>query len=326
MKKYFIYTILIAFVATLSFTSCKKDEVPPSEEAVAYETLTTYLKSIDMDVNHVIKNANDQKFVMGAPADGDVSGKWVMDIRGVDDFAASHIAGAHNVKFSDILAAADGADKPILVVCYTGQTACYATSLLRLYGKTDAQALKWGMSGWNSEFDKWTANCGDPSDNGGWSTEAAAAGSFEAPSWSTSATDGATILQERIVAVVAAGFKTVKNTDVLANPANYYVNNYFSAAHYDGFGHVEGAVRVSPLLIDDFAKLDASANVVTYCYTGQTSAVITAYLNVCGFNASSLTFGVNGLTHSNSFWTAGDTDITNHWGFDSKPKDLPTVQ
>lgn len=324
MKKYFIYTILIAFVATLSFTSCKEDEVPVSEEAVAYETLTAYLKSESMDLNKIITNADGQKFVMGAPADGDVSGKWVMDIRGAADFAAGHIAGAHNVPFSDILAAADGVDAPILVVCYTGQTACYATSLLRLYGKTDTQALKWGMSGWNAAFDKWTGNCGDPSDNGGWSTTATEAGSFDAPTWSTTATDGATILQERIEAVVAAGFKTVSNTAVLDNPANYYVNNYFSAAHYDGFGHVEGAVRVSPLLIDDFDKLDASMNVVTYCYTGQTSAVITAYLNVCGFNASSLTFGVNGLTHSNSFWTAGD-GVTNHWGFDSNPKDLATV-
>lgn len=321
MKKFFIYTLLVAFVATFSFTSCK-DDGTGGEEAVAYQTLTTYLKSIDMDVNHVLKNANDQKFVMGAPADGNVSSKWVMDIRSAADFATAHIAGAHNVPFSNILTAAATADKPILVVCYTGQTACYATSLLRLYGYEDAQALKWGMSGWNAQFDKWTPNCGDAADNGGWSTTATEAGSFAPPSISTSTSDGAALLKERVEAVVAAGFKTASKGDVLANPSGYYVNNYFSAAHYEGFGHVEGAVRVNPLMIDDFNKLDPNGKVVTYCYTGQTSAVLTAYLRVCGFDAYSLTFGMNGMSHSNPFWTDGA--VTNHWGVDSNPKDLPT--
>ena len=101
MKKYLIYSLLIAFTATLTFTGCK--ETNTGGEAVAYETLTAHLKSIDMDLNHVIKNADGQKFVMGAPADGNVSGKYVMDIRSATDFAAGHIEGANNVKFTDIV-------------------------------------------------------------------------------------------------------------------------------------------------------------------------------------------------------------------------------
>jgi rhodanese-related sulfurtransferase len=324
MKKYFIYTILIAFVATLSFTSCKEDEIP-SEEAVAYETLTTYLKSADMDLGKVITNAAGQKFVMGAPTDGDVSGKWIMDIRSAAVFATGHIADAHNVAFSDILTAAATADKPILVVCFTGQTACYATSLLRLYGYEDTQALKWGMSGWSADFDSWSGKVGDLTTDANWTTDAADAGSFTAPSIVSSTTDGAALLQERVEAVVAAGFKTASNADVLANPGNYYVNNFFSEAHYTGFGHVKGAVRVSPLSIDACDKLDPNGKVVTYCYTGQTSAVITAYLNVLGFDAYSLTFGINGMATSSPFWTAGAEEIANHWGSNANPKNLLTV-
>ena len=324
MKKFFYYTLLLAFVASFSFTGCKyDDECDCSSENQAYETLTSYLKSIDMDLNHVLTNADGQKFVMGAPADGDLSGKWIMDIRGATDFNAAHIEGAHNVAFTDILTAAATADKPILVVCYTGQTACYATSLLRLYGFENAQALKWGMSGWNTQFDKWTPNCKDLTDDNNWTNAQFAATSFADPEINSTTTDGATLLQERVEAVVAEGFKTASNTDVLSNPAGYYVNNYFSADHYTGFGHVDGAVRVSPLLIDDFSSLDSEGKVVTYCYTGQTSAVITAYLRVCGFDAYSLTFGINGMSHSNSFWETGG--VTNHWGYDSNPKDLPTV-
>ena len=322
MKKYFIYTILFAFIATISFTGCKETET--GEESVAYETLTTYLKANDMDLDKIIVNTAGAKFVMAAPVDGNVSAKWGMDIRSAADFATSHIDGANNVAFGDILNAAAGADKPILIVCYSGQTACYATSLLRLYGYEDAQALKWGMSGWNATFDKWTANCKDLKSDDNWTTDVADAGSFDAPSWTSSSTDGATLLQERVEAVVAAGFKTAAGSDVLANPGNYYINNYFSDAHYTGFGHVDGAVRVLPLMIADCGKLDPSTPVVTYCYTGQTSAVVTAYLNVLGFDAKSLLYGINGMSHSNPFWTAGD-GVTNHWGFDSNPKDLPTV-
>ncbi|MEN8116417.1 MAG: rhodanese-like domain-containing protein [Bacteroidota bacterium] len=321
MKKFFIYSLLIAFVATFTFTGCKQDN--SGTEAAAYETLTTHLKSIDLDIDHVIKNADGQKFVMGAPVDGNVSSKWVMDIRSATDFAASHIEGAHNVAFSDILTEAATADKPILVVCYTGQTACYATSLLRLYGHEDAQALKWGMSGWNAQFDKWTPNCKDLTDGNNWTATAADAGSFNAPAINSTTTEGAALLKERVEAVVAGGFKAIAPDDVLANPGNFYINNYFSDAHYTGFGHVNGAVRISPLLINDCSKLDPSSTVITYCYTGQTSAVITAYLNVLGFDAKSLKFGVNGMTTSNPFWEAGS--VTNHWGFDSNPKDLPTV-
>jgi len=328
MKKYLIYSILFAFVATISFTGCKYDDTCDcTGSSAAYKTLTTHLKSIDMDLNHVIKNANGQKFVMGAPADGDLSGKWILDIRKASDFGTAHIAGAHNVAFTDILTAATGADKPILVVCYTGQTACYATSLLRLYGFEDTQALKWGMSGWNTTFDKWTANCKDLTTSSNWNSTVNASGSFSAPTWTSSTTDGASLLKERVEAVVKAGFKTVSNADVLASPDNYYVNNFFSDPHYKGFGHVNGAVRESPLLIDNFGSLDNEGKVVTYCYTGQTSAVITAYLNVCGFDAYSLTFGINGMSHSNPFWATGGTDgkpITNHWGHDSNPKDFPT--
>ena len=321
MKKYLIYSLLIAFVATLTFTGCK--DTNSGSEAVAYETLTTYLKSIDMDLDKVLTNADGAKFVMAAPADGNVSSKWVMDIRSATDFAAGHIEGAHNVAFSDILTTAAGADKPILVVCYTGQTACYATSLLRLYGYNDAQALKWGMSGWNPANDKWTANCNDLTSASNWTTDATEAGSFNAPVINTSTTDGAELLKERVEAVVAAGFKGVNGSDVLANPGNYYINNYFSEAHYTGFGHVNGAVRVNPLLLDDCTKLDPAAQVVTYCYTGQTSAVISAYLNVLGFDAYSLKFGINGMSKSNPFWTSGN--VTNRWGHDSNPKNLPVV-
>ena len=60
----------------------------------------------------------------------------------------------------------------------------------------------------------------------------------------------------------------------------------------------------------------ANAQVVTYCYTGQTSALLTACLRVLGYDAYSLKFGMNGLYNSNPSWTS------NKWSA-TVPKDYP---
>ena len=85
------------------------------------------------------------------------------------------------------------------------------------------------MSGWNAQFDKWTPNCKDLADDNNWTVSQFAPETFAAPDWSSSTTDGASLLQERVEAVVAAGFKTASGNEVLSNPGNYYINNYFSA-------------------------------------------------------------------------------------------------
>ena len=332
MKKISILFIGLLLIPSLFFTSCDRGDDPTDSPIIStpkFTLLKDYMVQSNLDIDQILTNTDGEKFVVGPPAssdlvDGFLSSYYIMDIRNNTDFLTAHVNGAKNVAFTNILTDASNATKPILIICYTGQTACYATALLRMYGYPHTQALKWGMSGWNATFDKWTANCKDLTTADNWTTDATAAGSFSAPAWSSTTTDGAALLKERVEATVAAGFKTASNADVLANPANYYINNFFSDAHYTGFGHVKGAVRVSPLTIDLFDGLDPAKEVVTYCYTGQTSAVITAYLNVVGFNAKSLTFGMNGMSVSNSFWTAGE-GVTNHWGFDSKPKDLPTV-
>lgn len=323
---------VVAFV----FTSCKKDDDDDNNnnnnnQTSASELLTTYLVDNDMDLNYVLTSLDGSvKFVVGAPADSAsvptfIAKYYIMDLRNATDFASGHIEGAVNVAFSDILtASANAGDKEILTVCYTGQTACYAAALLRLYGFPKAQALKWGMSGWNTTFDKWTASVGNLADgNANWNYDAAPSNvKYDAASISSTATDGASILLSQVEAVVADGFKTVTASDVITTPSNYFINNYFSEVDYLGFGHIAGAYRINPLVLSDesILNLDPEKEIVTYCYTGQTSAVVTAYLRVMGYDAYSLKGGMNALYNSSSQWTS------NQWGVDSNPKNLPYVQ
>ena len=52
--------------------------------------------------------------------------------------------------------------------------------------------------------------------------------------------------------------------------------------------------------------------IVVYCYTGQTSGFVTAYLNVLGYDVKSLLFGTNGMIYNSmvSAIEAGDATIT----------------
>jgi rhodanese-related sulfurtransferase len=319
MKRLATYLLVLLLATAFAFTGCKRGD---DNDFDAQKELTDYLVAQDLDINKIIDG-----FVMGAPADGDMSTYHVIDIRSAEDFGQGHIEGAINVPFASILTEAANATKPIIIACYTGQTATYAVSLLRLSGFTNAKALKWGMSGWNPVFANnakgWTGKTGNIADgHANWSYDAAPNNlTYESPVFTSTSTDPAEILRSRVALVISEGFKTVTPDDVLANPGSFFINNYFSEAHYLGFGHIAGAVRINPMLVGEgHVKFnDASKKVVTYCYTGQTSAAITSYLRVIGYDAYSMVFGMNKLFHSNTTWAA------NQWGVTDNPKQLPYV-
>ena len=337
MKKVKLLILAFFCVPVLFLSSCDRgDDINPENPILqpAFDVMTDYMLKNNLDLNNILSGPDGQvKFVTGAPALADLDAflnKYsILDIRNLEAFNTSHIQGAKNVAFADILTEADAASKQILVVCYTGQTACYATSLLRLSGHSNAQALKWGMSGWNTETaNSWYNNTGDEANgHGNWAANNAPANmTFDDPSFDIYSTDGADILRQRVEAVIAAGFKTAKGTDVLNSPENYFINNYFGDTDYGNFGHVKDAYRIKEELLlegNGYKGLDSDQNakVITYCYTGQTSAVTTAWLQVLGYDAYSMTFGMNGVFHSNPAWSS------NQWGVGSSvPKELPLVK
>ena len=328
MKKISLLLIGLLLIPSLFLTSCDKGEDPIVNTQPSFTVMKDYMITNNLDLNKILSSTDNVSFVVPAPADTDLqtflAKYYIIDIRSAADYASGHISGAKNVAFSNILAEGTLAGaKPVLVVCYTGQTACYATALMRLYGFKNTQALKWGMSGWSSTTaGAWNNNIGNIANgNANWSYDASPAVSvFTNPVITTLATQGEAILKNRVEAAVADGFKTIKGSDVLAAPSNYYINNYFSASDYLAFGHIKGANRINPLLLSDnsYLGLDPNAKIVSYCYTGQTSAIVTAFLRVLGYDAYSLSFGMNGLYHDNASWAS------NQWGVGSSvPKDLP---
>lgn len=312
MKKMIKYAILLAFVPVLFLSSCKEDE---PEAVNAYLTLKTYMATNALDLPDLAKNwiIDPKTVAMGGGIDSvnnTMPGYHVFDIRPATDYAAGHIKNAINVVLKDVVTtAANYKDKPICVVCFTGQTAGQAVMALRLSGFPNAVVLKWGMAGWNSAFKgPWVSNSGHEVQangniavgNANWVTTAApATGVFAEPVWTSTSTDGAAILKERVQAVLDAGFTTATGADVLANPANFQIINYWSNADYTTFGHFSGAYNVPVIsLAGDLVKaFDPSKDELVYCYTGQTSSIATFWLNVLGYKTKGIAFGANRLVY-----------------------------
>jgi len=305
------YWLLVFLFSGLVFVSCEKDD--DTNVINEAEVLIEYLESSDSPLQKDYVNSDLPSIMLAQDvrtlnATGDV---YIVDLRSAADFEAGHIQNAHNVALSDILTHLNNADlsgvDKIAVVCYTGQTAGYATSLLRIMGYDNAFSLKWGMSSWNEDFaGKWANNLGNTYATQFTSEVNTKGAEGELPNLSTGMETGQDILEARVNTLLTSsdeGFGAAKITsqEVFTNSDKYYIINYWPEAHYEDPGHIPGAIQYTPkqslALNADLKTLPTDKTIVVYCYTGQTSAFLTAYLRLLGYDAKSLLFGANGMIY-----------------------------
>lgn len=325
MRKLFGYFLVAMLIPAFILTGCKDSDDPDPVEQGNYTTLADYMTDNNMDLPALLDGwiidplLTTETNGIVDPTDYSVPDWTVFDIRKADDFALGHIKGAVNVALTDVITTAEELNNnqaKILVVCYTGQTAGRAVMALRLSGFPNAKVMKFGFSAWsdNSSFDKWTSNVSDNADGAAnWVTTAAPDLPISGyPTWTTTATDGATILSEKIAEMLANTSWNVTGAEALASPANYSIYNYWSETDYLNIGHLAGAYQVEPmsLTLETVSALNPENDNLVYCYTGQTSSVITAWLQVVGYNVQSINFGVNGLKYT----TLSDAGKP-HWHF-----------
>jgi len=301
MKKLTNYFLMLMIVPLLLLSGCKDDETPTPVEKGTFNDLKEFLVKNTLDLPDILNG-----WIVSAEAvHNNLGNYYIMDIRKPEDFANGHIEGAVNSSLANIVKDAQDVSKQIVVVCYTGQTAAHAVVALRLSGHSDAQVLKWGMSGWNPDFaSPWNSNVGNTADEfpNSWTTDATATPeTFSYPDWETNTTDPEAILKERVEEFLNNGFKGINSSDVLASPSDYFINNFWDQADVEKYGHIKGAYRIKPLSLagGQFKNMDPDKKIVTYCWTGQTSSMITAYLNILGYDAISLKFGANSMIHDN---------------------------
>jgi len=301
------FLFLAVLVIALTVTSCTKDPDPINEAEVLIEYLESDLSPLGKDYV-----STDLPSVMAATelqTLNAASQVYIIDIRSAADFTAGRITNAVNVEPANILTHIQGVNlanyQKVAVVCYTGQTSGWATSLLRLMGYSKAWSLKFGMCSWNQVFaSRWNnaiaAGNSQAANFVNTATAKPAAGNL--PLLSTGKTTGQEILEARVNAVLAEGFSaaSVTNATVFGNLAGYYIANYWPLAQYN-ISHIPGAVQYTPKesmkLAADLKTLPVDKPVAVYCYTGQTSAFLSAYLRVIGYDAKSILYGTNGMIY-----------------------------
>ncbi|MGE4290515.1 MAG: rhodanese-like domain-containing protein [Salinivirgaceae bacterium] len=302
MKKFNLLLFGFLFAILFVNTSCDKEETTKVNEA---ELLATYLETTDY-VNTYMPSIISATDVNSGNLVGSV---YIIDIRAAADFANGHIANAVNVTFGDLLNHMQTTDlsnyEKVAIVCYSGQTAAYGASLLRLAGYDKVFSMAFGMSSWNSAFaGSWNNNIGNSKGALFVTDESPKAAAGELPELTTGKNTGEEILATRIATLFTEGFDPAKisNAAVFDALESNYIVNYWPANHY-ALGHIPGAIQYTPKesmkLAADLKTLPTDKTVVVYCYTGQTSAYLTAYLRVLGYDAKSLLFGTNGMWYDN---------------------------
>lgn len=309
--KLFTKKLLILFLlGSLVFVSCKKDESEPVINEA--EVLAAYLESAESPLGKDYVNSDLQAIIPASEVNilNNTNKIYIIDIRSGEDFSKGHINNAVNVSFTGIYdhiktLNMDLYDK-VAIVCYTGQTSGYATSLMRIMGYAKVFSMKFGMCSWNSFFTGgWDQNIGNNFTSEFTNEPNIKAEKGAMPELNTGKKNAQEILESRLSILLAEGFgnsaASVSATSLFGNLSNYYIVNYWSENLYNDPGHVPGAIQYTPKesikLATDLKTLPNDQAIAVYCYTGQTSAQLVAYLRLLGYNAKSVLFGTNTMIY-----------------------------
>lgn len=260
--------------------------------------------------------------------DGDTDNDpYIISVRAPEDYAAGHIAGAVNIGLKELfdpaVLATLPADKQIVVTCYTGQTAAQAVAALNMAGY-DATSLSFGMSSWTQDPAVYVRRF-DPE-----KTPKDYATVTEAFEWSDETytmpeTLGATSAEAAFAYLAPNGPKLVAPDAVFENlndgdeTNDPFIISVRSEEDY-AKGHLPGALWASPKELftpEMLAKLPTDRQIVVYCYTGQTAGQVVGALNMLGYDAASMTYGMSG-------WTQDPDVYVKRFDPEKTPKDYPT--
>ncbi|MFP4556582.1 MAG: rhodanese-like domain-containing protein [Bacteroidales bacterium] len=303
MKRAYIFILSVSLAL---ITACGGAETPTKKAAldpsVAFDSLISYLEN-----NGDFINSPDVPSMISAAEVYNLldSNIYIIDTRRPDEFANAHIAHSVNVPFGQLLNHFETKIDPnsfskIVLVCNAGQTASYATSLLRLVGYNNVFTLKWGISSWHRETaeEKWLARISNKYSEFLERTTNIPKQPSDFPEIITTEQAGYAILRERVKKLFSEGYKPITlSVDTLFEPNhNFYIINYWPENFYNK-GHIPGAIRYQPKSSLHSSKqlntLPINQPVVIYCFTGQHSSYVTAFLRVLGYDAYTLSFGAN---------------------------------
>jgi rhodanese-related sulfurtransferase len=236
-------------------------------------------------------------------------GPYIVSSRKPEDYATGHIPGAVNLPESILFKPENLAklpkDSKIVPYCYTGHSGSQVTAMLNMCGY-DATNLLWGIMGWTTNTTVANKQFSDPGTD--LPTETTAnqlTGTHNFPTVDvTSSTNSLEIVRIACDNYATAGLKNIKAADLNAlitdgDSSNDPIIISVRKAEDYAKGHIPGAVNIAFTDVakrENLQKLDPDGQIVVYCYTGRTGSQATAILNVLGYNATNLLWGMSGWT------------------------------
>lgn len=243
---------------------------------------------------------------------------FLLDIRKKENYDKGHIEGATQVEFSEWATDANLSkypkDRKIIVICYTGNTAAQAVSVMRMLGY-DAVALKGGMEGWAPADAQSVANSLRAANNPVVMTPspetflgAPTGAVFDKPDdagYKEIAAKANTVFSAKDDPDYAGGaIAAAKLSEKLKDPAQkdkIYLLDIRKKEDYEKVGHIDGAVQMdfgAVAVPDNLSKLPKDKKIVIICYTGNTAAQAMSVLKMLGYDAGVLRYGMMGWTNT----------------------------
>lgn len=234
----------------------------------------------------------------------------IIDIRKPDDFNQGHINGSIRVDYTNLIDFFETKIEPnsftkIVLVCYSGESAGYATALLQILGYQNVYTLRFGSSAYTKKFaeDKWLKNISSDFQDKivldkspiGKKTNFPIIKSNQKPY---------EYLRSKSKELLQTPFSKHKLSakELFENPDKYYIISYWSPEMYEK-GHIPGSIQYTPKSSLHSSKLlntlPTNKPIVVYCNNGHQSAFIAAYLHLLGYDARSLAYGASSFMQDN---------------------------
>ncbi|MBN2875125.1 MAG: sulfurtransferase [Spirochaetales bacterium] len=266
----------------------------PATSALATSKANAYLADMPADI-YKLPQAD---LINKVKASEDIV---ILDIRQAADYNKGHVKGAINVPWGTSFGSALNylpTNKPVMVYCYTGQTAAQATTLLNVAG-VQARSVNLGFNLGISKVEgvgMFLEVTPRPLVASGAKYDPALKKIFETYFADLGKVTG-TIYANNIIAEEEAK----KLLD--SGAPNVQFVSVRSAADY-AKGHIKGAINVpwGKGMQTKFPALPRNKKLIVYCYTGQTAGQTVAALRLLGYDAVSLRGGMGMPANAPSGW------------------------
>jgi rhodanese-related sulfurtransferase len=303
---------LIVF-ASIFLSGCLKDN--PIETLKDMQDSAELLVYFETNGDYINSTSKMPSFVKASEVYSNLNKYLILDIRSKEKFRDGHIEGAINIEMKDLFdfvsRMSDSLYQKIVIVSSTGQSASYATSLLRLAGFDKVYSLQWGMASWNLQFaNEWYRLVKNSFLVGRYTFQ-----NYPKPGYSelpkVELGNGTTpeLVKARVKKLLEEGFEKVRiDIDEIMKTYNnqngtlsYFVICYAPTRLYNirDNGHPPTSVRYQPY--EDLKSttylqtLPPDKPIAVYEDTGEISAYVVAYLKMLGYNAYSINLGANGM-------------------------------